>query len=228
MAGACHKAPPAVDLDKATDDQKALYALGRMLGGNVTRLHLTDEQMAVATAGFVEAAQDKPARVDMQKAGPLLAAFERAQLARLAAPEREAGKAFADQEAKEKGAERLPSGVILRSVQDGKGANPTPDDVVVVNYSGQLRDGSEFDSSYKRGQPVNFGVNKVIACWTEGLQHMKPGGKAHLTCPADVAYGDGGAPPRIPPGATLAFEVELLSIAPKAPPAQAPATPGHK
>jgi FKBP-type peptidyl-prolyl cis-trans isomerase FkpA len=83
---------------------------------------------------------------------------------------------------------------------------------VKVNYRGTLPDGTEFDSSYKRNEPASFPLNRVIPCWTEGVQMMKVGGKARLTCPSAIAYGDAGSPPAIPPGATLIFEIELLGI----------------
>jgi len=92
---------------------------------------------------------------------------------------------------------------------------------VKVNYKGTLRDGTVFDSSYERKAPVTFGLKQVIPCWTEGLQKMKAGGKAKLVCPAQIAYGDRGAPPLIKPGAALTFDVELLEIV-AAPPASAP------
>ena len=85
-------------------------------------------------------------------------------------------------------------------------------DTVKVNYKGVLANGTEFDSSYKRGEPIEFPLNRVIPCWTEGVQRMKPGGKARLTCPPGIAYGERGAGNVIPPNATLQFEVELLSI----------------
>jgi FKBP-type peptidyl-prolyl cis-trans isomerase FkpA len=84
--------------------------------------------------------------------------------------------------------------------------------MVTVNYRGTLIDGTEFDSSYKRNEPATFPLNGVIACWTEGVQKMKVGGKSKLVCPASIAYGEQGSPPDIPPGATLAFEIELLGI----------------
>lgn len=83
-----------------------------------------------------------------------------------------------------------------------------------VNYRGTLVDGTEFDSSYKRNEPISFPLSGVIPCWTEGVQKMKVGGKAQLVCPSSIAYGDRGSPPVIPGGATLIFEIELLGIGP--------------
>ena len=114
--------------------------------------------------------------------------------------------------AKEKGAVVSPSGLVYRSLKDGSGASPTATDTVKVNYKGVLANGTEFDSSYKRGEPIEFPLNRVIPCWTEGVQKMKPGGKARLTCPSAIAYGERGAGNVIPPNATLQFEVELLEI----------------
>ena len=114
--------------------------------------------------------------------------------------------------AKEEGAVLTPSGLVYRSLKDGNGASPTASDKVTVHYKGTFPDGREFDSSYKRGQPIDFPLNRVIACWTEGVQRMKVGGKAKLTCPPEIAYGARGAGSAVPPNATLLFEVELLGI----------------
>ena len=114
--------------------------------------------------------------------------------------------------AKEEGAVLTPSGLVYRSLKNGNGASPTASDKVTVHYKGTFPDGREFDSSYKRGQPIDFPLNRVIACWTEGVQRMKVGGKAKLTCPPEIAYGSRGAGSAVPPNATLLFEVELLGI----------------
>ena len=114
--------------------------------------------------------------------------------------------------AKEQGAVTTPSGLVYRSLKDGSGASPTAADTVKVNYRGTFPDGREFDSSYKRNEPAQFPLGGVIPCWTEGVQRMKVGGKAKLTCPAAIAYGSRGAGGSIPPNATLHFEVELLEI----------------
>ncbi|MBK6471444.1 MAG: FKBP-type peptidyl-prolyl cis-trans isomerase [Betaproteobacteria bacterium] len=114
--------------------------------------------------------------------------------------------------AQEPGAATTPSGLVYRSLKDGTGPSPQATDTVRVHYRGTFPDGREFDSSYKRGKPTSFPLNRVIKCWTEGVQRIKVGGKAKLTCPAAIAYGDRGAGSDIPPGATLQFEVELLGI----------------
>lgn len=108
------------------------------------------------------------------------------------------------------------SGLVYKSIKDGTGPSPVATDVVKVHYRGTLQDGKEFDSSIARGQPAEFPLNRVIKCWTEGVQKMKVGGKAQLTCPPGIAYGERGTPGGpIPPNATLNFEVELLGIAGK-------------
>ena len=117
--------------------------------------------------------------------------------------------------AKEAGASVSASGLVYRSIKDGTGASPAATDVVKVHYRGTLPDGKEFDSSIARGAPAEFPLNRVIKCWTEGVQKMKVGGKAKLTCPPAIAYGERGAGSVIPPNATLLFEVELLGIAGK-------------
>ena len=124
-----------------------------------------------------------------------------------------AAKPAAKEAVKEAAPVTTPSGLIYRSLKEGSGANPTASDVVKVHYRGTLVDGKEFDSSYKRNEPAEFPLNRVIPCWTEGVQRMKVGGKAKLTCPPGIAYGQRGAGGVIPPNATLDFEIELLDIA---------------
>lgn len=108
--------------------------------------------------------------------------------------------------------ETLASGVTIVHTTPGTGANPTAADTVKVHYRGTLADGKEFDSSYKRNEPAVFPLSRVVPCWTQGMQHIKVGGKATLTCPPATAYGDRGAGGVVPPNATLTFEVELLAI----------------
>ncbi|MBU3696140.1 FKBP-type peptidyl-prolyl cis-trans isomerase [Dechloromonas sp.] len=108
--------------------------------------------------------------------------------------------------------ERSASGLAYESLKDGSGEQPTAQSSVQVHYRGTLANGSEFDSSYKRGQPATFPLNRVIPCWTEGVAKMREGGKAKLTCPPEIAYGSRGAGSAVPPNATLTFEVELLKV----------------
>lgn len=119
---------------------------------------------------------------------------------------------FLAKAAAEPGAVKTPSGLVYKELKPGTGASPRASQVVKVNYRGTLIDGKEFDSSYKRNMPIEFPLNQVIPCWTEGVQRMKVGGTSRLVCPASIAYRERGSPPVIPGGATLVFEVELLGI----------------
>ena len=111
------------------------------------------------------------------------------------------------------GWQSMQGGLRWRRIKgNGSGKHPTVRDVVRIHYAGTLVDGTEFDSSYTRGEPATFPLNQVIKCWTEGVQKIKVGGKSRLVCPSNLAYGDRGSPPTIKPGATLVFEVELLDI----------------
>jgi FKBP-type peptidyl-prolyl cis-trans isomerase FkpA len=108
--------------------------------------------------------------------------------------------------------EKTPSGLIYESLKDGTGEQATPEANVQVHYRGTLTNGTEFDSSYKRGQPASFPLKRVIPCWTEGVSKMREGGKAKLTCPPEIAYGSRGAGAVVPPNSTLNFEVELIKV----------------
>jgi FKBP-type peptidyl-prolyl cis-trans isomerase FkpA len=124
----------------------------------------------------------------------------------------DAGADFAEKATKEKGAVKTASGLVYRSIVDGKGPQPTAAATVKVHYEGTFIDGKVFDSSRKSGGPVSFPLRRVIKCWTEGVQKMRVGGKAQLVCPPSIAYGEAGAGGAIPPNSTLVFEVELLEI----------------
>lgn len=108
--------------------------------------------------------------------------------------------------------ETLPSGVVVAHVKVGQGASPSADSTVRVHYRGTLPNGAEFDSSYKRNAPISFPLRNVIPCWTQGVQKIKVGGKARLTCPAATGYGANGVPGVIPPNTVLTFDVELLAV----------------
>jgi FKBP-type peptidyl-prolyl cis-trans isomerase FkpA len=211
------------------DEEKTLYALGLIMGGNLKAMSLKPAEVELVKRGMSDAAQGKKEQVSLEEYGPKVQQFAQGRSSAAADKEKAASKEFQAKMAKEQGATQLPSGLILKTLKPGTGKSPAATDKVKVNYEGKLTNGTVFDSSYKRGQPAEFGLNQVIPCWTEGVQKMKVGEKAQLVCPSSIAYGDHGHPPSIPGGATLVFEVELLGIttpaapAPAATPAPAPA-----
>lgn len=203
---------PAAAIELKTEDQKALYALGVALSRNLTSLNLTAAELEVVEAGLSDGTLNKPKLVDSEQYLPKVQELMKTRMAAAAEVEKKAGNAFIEKAAAEKGAKKTASGVVYIETAPGKGDQPAATDKVKVHYTGTLTDGTVFDSSVERGQPATFPLNGVIKCWTEGVQMMKVGGKAKLVCPADVAYGDRGSPPKIKPGSTLVFEVELLGI----------------
>jgi FKBP-type peptidyl-prolyl cis-trans isomerase FkpA len=213
----------AADVKLDTEDQKTLYALGLALSRNLATFSLTPAELETVEAGMSDGLFSKEKKVDIEKYGQKIQEMAQARSKAAAEKEKEAAKPFLEKMAQEKGAKKLDSGVIYIEEKAGTGESPKPTDKVKVHYTGKLIDGTVFDSSVERGQPATFPLNQVIKCWTEGLQQMKVGGKAKLICPADVAYGDRGAPPKIKPGSTLQFDVELLEIVKNQPPATPPA-----
>ena len=195
-----------------TDDQKTLYALGLAISQNLATFNLSPAELELVTAGLTDGILNREKKVDLQTYAPKLQALQTARLSAAAATEKKAGAAFLDKAASEKGSTKTPSGLVITTIKPGTGPSPKATDQVKVHYHGTLTNGSVFDSSVQRGEPAVFPLNRVIPCWTEALQLMKVGGKSRLVCPSDLAYGDRGAPPKITPGATLVFEVELLEI----------------
>lgn len=203
--------------------QKALHALGVLLSRNLDAFSLTPAEFNTVKQGLTDGYHHTADVKDAEAQIPQVQGLERDRV-------RSAGEAYVAKAALAPGAIKTPSGLVFQQVKVGTGATPTPSDRVKVNYEGKLVDGTVFDSSAMHGgQPATFPVTGVIACWTEALQKMKVGGKAHLVCPASIAYGDRAMPPKIRAGSTLDFNVELLDILPPAaPPAMngGPGTPG--
>jgi FKBP-type peptidyl-prolyl cis-trans isomerase FkpA/FKBP-type peptidyl-prolyl cis-trans isomerase FklB len=200
--------------DPKTDEQKTLYALGLAISQNLAVFGLSEAELAWVLGGLSDGTLSRERKVDLQTYTPKIRELQQARAAAAAATEKQAGQAFLAKAAAEAGATRTASGLVIKTLTPGTGPSPKATDKVKVHYHGTLADGSVFDSSVQRGQPATFPLNGVIKCWTEGVQLMKVGGKSRLVCPSDIAYGDRGAPPRIKPGATLVFEVELLEIVP--------------
>lgn len=208
-AASTESAPSA---ELKTEDEKTLYALGVVVGRNLGQFHLSPAELEIVSRGVGDAASGRKPLVEIETFGPKVEELARARAAAGAEVEKKKAADFVEKAAGETGATRTPSGLVYRSLKPGTGPSPTAADTVRVHYEGTFTDGSVFDSSVKRGQPVEFPLTGVIPCWTEGVQRMKVGEKAKLVCPSDIAYGDRGRPPTIPGGATLVFEVELLEI----------------
>ncbi|PKM97094.1 MAG: peptidylprolyl isomerase [Elusimicrobia bacterium HGW-Elusimicrobia-3] len=236
IAIACLIAAPAFAADaEMTEDQKTLYFLGQAVSSKIKQFEFTPDETKFIVQGFSEALAGEKSKAD-ETYGMKLNAYLAKKQEAIVAKQKEASKPFLEKMAKQKGAKKLPSGVIVIPMKEGKGAMPKATDMVKVHYHGTFPDGKVFDSSVERGQPAEFPLGGVITCWIEGVQKIKVGGKAKLVCPSDTAYGDQGAGGTIPGGATLVFEVELLEIpkeeaapkAPKKPEARKEAKPAAK
>ncbi len=195
-----------------TDEQKTLYALGLAVSQGLGPFSLTEAELEQVKYGIVDGVLKRTPKVDFQAYGPKIQKLAEARAAVVAEAEKKSGAEAVKKALGEKGAKKTESGGVVIPIKEGNGASPKATDTVKVHYHGTLLDGSVFDSSVQRGEPVKFPLTNVIKCWTEGVQHIKVGGKSKLVCPSDVAYGDNGRPPAIKPGATLLFEVELLDI----------------
>jgi FKBP-type peptidyl-prolyl cis-trans isomerase FkpA len=203
--GAAQPAAPA-SAQLQTEEEKTLYSLGYQLGKSLAVFGLSPGETEAVKRGLVEAATGVQPAVDLAHYSPKVQPLARSRQSK-------ANEQFLERAAQEKGAQKLPSGVIYIELQPGSGPSPKSTDTVAVHYRGTLLTGEEFDSSFKRNQVAEFPLNGVIPCWTEGMQKMKVGAKAKLVCPAAKAYGERPPPgSKIPPHSVLQFEVELVGI----------------
>jgi len=220
--GTTAKPRTAVPFTLKTQKDKTSYAIGMNIGAGVAaklKQQPLEVDQAVLLRGFKDAlaggktllTQDEERTVLTQLS--LEARKKQEEQMKLAAePNKKTGEEFLSANKTKDGVITLPSGLQYKILTAGTGPKPTAADTVSCNYRGTLIDGTEFDSSYKRGQPASFALNQVIKGWTEALQLMPVGSKWQLFIPSDLAYGDPGRGPQIGPGATLIFEIELLSI----------------
>jgi len=210
-AAAPRTTPPArAAAAPLTDEQKAIYALGLLMQRSLNQFDLSPAELDIVKRALTDAAAGKPS-IDLGEWGPAIEPFAGARRARVATREKAASAVYLTRAAAEPGAVKTESGLVYREVSAGTGEAPKASDNVKVHYRGTLTNGTVFDSSYDRNEPAVFNLSGVVRCWTEGVQRMKVGGKAHLVCPSDLAYGDQGRP-TIPGGAALVFDVELLEI----------------
>jgi FKBP-type peptidyl-prolyl cis-trans isomerase FklB len=201
-------------------EERLSYIVGTQMGQQMKTQGIPFDKDAFMMA-IEDAMAGNPPRLSQEEIQQAVTAYQqqRQEHAKVVAEtNKKAGEAFLASNAKKPGVKVTGSGLQYQVLEEGKGASPSATDTVVVNYRGTLLDGTEFDSSYKRGQPATFPVNGVIPGWQEALQMMKPGAKWKIFVPANLAYGERGAGATIGPNATLTFEVELLEV--KAPAAQ--------
>ena len=211
--------------------EKNSYSVGANWGNSLKKQEV-DVDLEVLIRGLREAfvgqsaLSDEQIRESMMALNKEIRAKQEEKRKQQGEKNKQEGEKFLAENKTKPGVVALPSGLQYKVLTDGSGESPKPGDVVTVNYRGTLIDGTEFDSSYKRGQPATFSVTGVIKGWTEALELMKPGAKWQLFIPSDLAYGERGSGPTIGPNAALQFEVELVSSKPAAPaPAAAPAQP---
>jgi FKBP-type peptidyl-prolyl cis-trans isomerase FklB len=211
---------PAAQTELKDQKDKVSYSIGLDIGTTLKR-QLIDVNAELLNKGIQDGLSGNKALLTDEQVKETMAAFQKDMMAKQAAAKKANGeknaaegkKFLADNKTKE-GVKTTASGMQYKVLKDGTGPVPKATDTVKVNYRGTTIDGTEFDSSYKRGQPASFPVNRVIKGWTEGLQLMKVGSKYQLVIPADLAYGERGAGSDIGPNATLLFDVELLEIVP--------------
>ncbi len=194
-----------------TEDEKIFYSIGLMAGMGMTEFELTEAEFAWVARGVADAALGREPLANPQDHMPAIQQVYSARRARANAAEATASAEFLEREAAAEGAVRSESGMIMRVLAAGDGAQPEPTDTVRVHYHGTLRDGTVFDSSVDRGTPAEFPLDRVIPCWTEAVTQMKVGGKSRVVCPASIAYGSRGMG-AIPGDAALAFEIELIEV----------------
>lgn len=207
----------AEDVTLKTPKEKLSYVIGAQIGNDLKSQSI-DVDPALVNRGLQDSILGKGLLISDQEAKEIIGAYQKERAGKMAEEKKKLGEknkqegaAFLAENKKKEGVKTLASGLQYKVIKEGTGKTPKPTDTVVTQYRGALVNGTEFDSSYKRGEPATFPVNGVIRGWTEALQLMKEGSKWQIVVPPELAYGEQGAGP-IGPNATLIFEVELVSI----------------
>ena len=221
LTGALAPAPALHAQELTTEQEKLSYSLGLILGQKL-KMDIEDLDVDAFRSGVETIYSDEEPLLNDQQIGEVMQGFQQRKMeeqqqamAQLADENKKAGEAYMAENADKDGVTTTESGLQYEELAAGEGDSPEASDTVKVHYRGTLIDGTEFDSSYARNQPVSFPLDGVIPGWTEGLQLMKEGGKARLVIPSDLAYGPGGMGNAIGPNETLVFEVELLEVNPE-------------
>ncbi len=198
--------------DPETDDEKNLYALGLSVSRDLSGVRLEEAELRMVVAGLTDGVLKRSPKVDLESARPKLRDWLSARSAGAASEARKAAAPYLNTAASEKGARKLPSGVIVTAVAEGSGKTPVLADVVQVHFTGKLLDGTIFDTTEKDAEPLHERLGSFIPCLSQALQLMKEGGKSRVVCPPDTAYGDRGLPQRVGPGETLVFDLHLVKV----------------
>jgi len=204
------KKPKEIDL--GDEHKNASYCLGVLMGSNVKRQGGDSLVVDALNSGMSDVFLGKPLKVQEQEASMVVQQYMQQAMERKTAKAKEEGVAFLNKNKTQPGVAVTASGLQYKKITEGKGKQPKAEQNVTVHYIGKLTDGTEFDSSVRRGSPASFDVNGVIPGWTEALQLMHEGDKWELYIPSDLAYGERGAGGQIPPHSVLIFEVELIKV----------------
>ena len=213
LVTSCKSGNETVELK--TEDQKAFYTIGYSWGEKLKGLNISQDEFKALMKGAQASINEKKPEVDLAGYSEHISKMARIRSESSTQKEKDSGKKFIAEYMKANpSAKQTKSGLVYEMIKEGTGKQPSASDTVEVHYHGTLTNGTVFDSSVKRNKKISFPLNRVIPGWTEGLQLVKEGGKIKLIIPSNLAYGNAGAPPTIPGGATLIFEVELFKVNP--------------
>jgi FKBP-type peptidyl-prolyl cis-trans isomerase FkpA len=212
FTAACNK-QAAQNVAPKSEDDKTFYSMGVLMGSRLKAVDLKDSEINMIVQGLKDSAKGQENKdIDIATYRGKVQSIFRARMEKNTDKYKKDGKDYLAKFISKDGGQKTASGIGYKVLKPGTGAKPKATDTVEVHYHGTLIDGKVFDSSVERKKKISFPLNRVIKCWTEGMQLVGLGGKIRLVCPSELAYGDQGAPPKIPGGSTLVFDVELFSI----------------